>query len=662
MGAGSSSSSQLSKGGIIDVGDTKNKVVRTIDLLFQQLLSSTNPINFKQALEATGNKTCSGILVLLQPTIEKEFQQMAFQDPETKQIVQSMFKGYESIEDFSSTILTKTLCKEITLFFLRLIILLGTCIISIRPNKSLTGLLGTIGSSFVEQSDAFQGIVKIKTDGLAPATSLAEGAERKPDEKSDKKVKIFDSLPRDSKDIQLKSLIKNLLIKEKDINSIIKKQAGDYYVVVGPDSKEYVFDLYNLFVYQNQQNTARKVGVISLSGALRDPVEAIKPRVGGTRSNRSKAARRTRKQRGGDPTNSINISGIKRKGQIAQYYYMFNRTDEKCNNAKPIRLSCSSSSEYYITTEDTPTQFVNDVIKYYLSVFSGNEYSKTQTDKYGATIEPIQGTGSKVTGYGPLTLDEKATYARLQNLLETGDVSKLEEGTCLAVYRAYLLASGLINTDKGQELKTYVCHDKWAEKTKRLADVPLFALLDQLYKDRLGVEMEPGTKNKYELFIDRLEQTKTVGFINGSTKAIENLQFVPFHKDSERCKNKLSGLDTVTDAGQIGNIMNEYKSISNELVKLIDGITKIIDKILDFKLFIDEKRIKLRPIFMTDKRGAQIVLTEFTESVRTLLEDHIVSVESSYYNGVAVLGGITHASILTDIKHDDNTLATALAV
>jgi hypothetical protein len=181
----------------------------------------------------------------------------------------------------------------------------------------------------------------------------------------------------------------------------------------------------------------------------------------------------------------------------------------------------------------------------------------------------------------------------------------------------------------------------------------MFALLDQLYKDRLGIEMEPSTRNKYELFIDRLEQTKTVGFINPSTtekKSIDNLQFVNIAKDSERCKHNLTGFETITDAGQIGNVMNEYKSITNELVKLIDGVTKVIDKIIDFELFISEKRVKLRPIFMTDKRGAQVVLTEFIESVRTLLEDHIVSVETSYYNGIAAIGGTTHESVLVDSK------------
>jgi hypothetical protein len=199
-------------------------------------------------LEATGSKACSGILVLLAPTVEKEFQRIAFPDPgAAQQVVQAMFKGYESIDDFSSDLISKTMCKEITLFFLRLIILVGTCVISIRPNKALTGILGTIGSSFSEQFDTFQGIVKIKMDGIAKPVPLAAEAERKPDERAEKKEKIFDTLIRHPNDLVLRQAIKVIL--EKDLKQTVKRKAGDYYIVVGPDGKEYVIDIFNLFVY-----------------------------------------------------------------------------------------------------------------------------------------------------------------------------------------------------------------------------------------------------------------------------------------------------------------------------------------------------------------------------------------------------------------------------
>jgi hypothetical protein len=307
---------------------------------------------------------------------------------------------------------------------------------------------------------------------------------------------------------------------------------------------------------------------------------------------------------------------------------------------------------------------VEDVFAYYTKVFDGSGVSKERIERYGAPIEQLGSSKSTAEGYTPLDLDDDKTYARLEKLLaDTGDVRKLEEGTCLAVYRAYLLASGVIKTDSGKELKTYACHDKWATKQTAVRDIPLFALLDQLYKDRDGKFMEPDTKNKYELFIDRLRDIGTVKSINSpDDKTIDNLQFTPIADDTSLCKGGRTGLDTIPDLTTIESVMVEYSSIASQLESLIDKITKVIDKILDFKLFIAEKRIKLRSVFMTDKRGAQTVLTEYIEIVRNELEEHILSVEQSYANGVKMMTGSTHADLLVDRKEDSTILASSLAV
>jgi len=670
MGAGSSSSkieTPKDIGGIIDVGESKKKIVQIMDLLFQQLLTSTNPINFKQALEASGTNTCGGILVVLQSTIEAEFQQLSFPDPDNpNKIVKSIFKGYDSVEDLSSTKVTKTMCKEITLFFLRLIILVGTCVLSVRPNKALTGLLGTLGSTMVEGSKDFQGIVKLKLKGIkSGAAKLAEGAERKDDPKPNSEEILFAKLNEDPKDLTLKPTIAQIF-KNNDQYSVVKRSAGPYYVVVYK-AKEYVFDLANLVVYSNQTDTAKSVGVISISGTAIDPPEKKEePKKGGTRSHRKRQERYTRKMRGGVDIVLKEISttkaehlGVDRK----QYYYLFNRTNEGCSNSKPARASCTSTSsdEKIITTKMGADDLVKEVIEYYLSQFSGNVYSKEQIDKFGAKIEPISGTGAKVTGYVPLTLEDKETYTRLQNLLESGEVGKLEEGPCFAVYRAYLLASGVIKTEKGPELKTYICHDKWATKNKNgettiLNTLPLFALLEQLYKDRLGDTMEPATAEKYNTFINKLTAIGTLELKEqGKDSSFGNLKFKEI-----QCKNILPGFDVIKDdPSTVDSVLSQYKIIAESLAKLIEDITKLLDKIIDFSLFVKEIRIKLRPIFVTNENGAQKVLTSFIEEARTLIENHILVVEQAYIEGVGAIQSKEESILMTPTIVED-TAAKAL--
>lgn len=701
MGAGASTSAN-EKGGVIDVGITKTKIISTMDKLFQQLLSSTNPINFKQALEATGKQTCSGILVILQPSIDKEFQQLAFEDPESKQIIKSIFKGYESIEDFSSTVLTKTLCKEITLFFLRLIILVGTCVISIRPNKAMTGLLGTLGSSFVEIPSSSQGIAKIKMSELSIGQLPSDTTEKIPDQKGESVKPIFKKLEDDGKDGNLRRIIQVVLEKE---DPSIKKREGSYVVFVY-ESIEYVLDLKNLFLYKNETDYAKKVGVVSITSLLNDPPpkEVLKdasrdrprdpqrdpsrdrprdlqrdpqrdrprdprdrPIRGGSRKHRISSSRQTRKvyRVGGALDADEKVLKLKETGEsLEEQYILFNRTDETCNKIDPKRISCPRSREdYSISTNTTPEMFITDLIKYYKSTFTGTESSKLILDKYGAKLEAVAGTGPSATGYSDLTVENKDTFAKLQNMLETGSVGKLEEGTCIAVYRAYLLASGIIKTSEGNQMKTYVCHDKWAKTSKVLNDIPFFSLLEQLYRDRFGKEMEPSTKNKYELFIDELVSKGTVGYISESAeqkKTFNNLQFKDITKNADLCKNKLGGLDTVTDTTTINDVIAEYGEISKELVTLIDKITKIIDKIINFSLFIREGRIKLSPVFVTDPRGAQVVLAEFTGTVRDLLEQHVLKVEEAYAKGFAAITSTNVGSLLEESSSSSNELAKRL--
>ena len=138
------------------------------------------------------------------------------------------------------------------------------------------------------------------------------------------------------------------------------------------------------------------------------------------------------------------------------------------------------------------------------------------------------------------------------------------------------------------------------------------------------------------------------------------MEFKALSKESELCRGGKTGLDTVTDTGIVGNTIQYYNAIALDLVNLIEKVTKIIDEIIDFSLFIKEERIKLRPIFVTDSRGAQVVLTEFIEKTRMILEEHILKVEDAYYQGFSILANTTIKSTIVDIAKDEDALAKSI--
>lgn len=642
---GGSASKQVSKDtvGLIDPGANNTKLIQTMDQLFQQLLTSTNPIHFKEALKGSSEGLCGGMLVILQPEIEKEFQRLAIQDPyaknSSKAIIQSVFKGYETIEDFSSSALSKTLCREITLFFLRMIILVATCTLSVRPNRLMTGLLGTLGSQLVEPAKQMEEIGLLKYKGQVEIV-LKEGQARKPDQPSSEFKDLFRPLSLAREDDNLRSIIKTVLKSEatsSNPDKVVKKDKDPLFLVVF-QSNEYVFDLQNMVVYQNKVMENGRVGVMSLSTTILDAFKsdeqlraeekAREKARGGSRKHRSKRVRFTRKAlKGGDP--SVDIQ-----------YYLFNRTMVGCAKTDPKRSLCTSSPELRVSRTDAPIDFVSKVINHYTSVFNGSVDSKETVKKEGVEIEfKVKGSTDKV--YTGLTLLEPKTYERLNLLLESSEAGKIQEGTSLAVYRAYTLASGYANN----ELQTYICHDRWGAANIKLTDLPFFALFEQLYNDHQGMQMEPETKDKYRSFINKLSAYGTVEKISDDP-SLQNLRFRNLTKDTPLCKASLSGFNTIKDASVISGVFGEYAVITKEYTDLIESITKIMDKVFDYKLFLKEDRIKLRPIFVTDPRGAQKVLTEIIEEARTTLENHILAVEDSYMKGVALLTGGTIETLL----------------
>lgn len=639
MGGNASKQITEDKVGIIDPGANNTKLIQTMNHLFQQLLTSTNPIDFKEALKGSSQGLCGGMLVILQPEIEKEFQRLAIQDPlsknSSKSIIQSVFKGYETIEDFSSSALSKALCSEITLFFLRMIILVATCTLSVRPNRLMTGLLGTLGSQLVEPAKQKEEIGLLKMKGMVEIP-LKEGVPRKSDQPSSEMKDIFKPLSSVKDDDILRSMIKTVLKSDAtstNPDKIVKKDKDPLFLVVFA-SNEYVFDLQNMLVYQNKVIENGKVGVMSLSTTILDAIKETKlppVRSGGSRKHRSRGARITRKAiKGGDPVVDIQ-------------YYLFNRTMSGCVKSDPKRSLCTTSPEKHISKDMAPLDFVRDVIMHYTSVFNGSVDSKETIKTEGAQIEFNLKESSSEKIYTGMTLMEPTTYERLNLLLESSEAGKIQEGTSLAVYRAYTLASGYANN----ELQTYICHDRWGTSNIKLTDLPFFALFEQLYNDHKGEQMEPDTREKYISFINKLSAYGTVENTNDSEEpSMQTLQFRDLTKDTNLCKASLSGFNTIKDASAISGVFGEYAVITKEYTDLIEYITKIMDKVFDYKLFLKEDRIKLRPIFVTDPRGAQKVLTEIIEEARAILEEHILAVEDSYMKGVAILTGTTVETLL----------------
>ena len=164
--------------------------------------------------------------------------------------------------------------------------------------------------------------------------------------------------------------------------------------------------------------------------------------------------------------------------------------------------------------------------------------------------------------------------------------------------------------------------------------------------------MEAATSEKYNTFISKLSQIGTLESGQGD-QTFKNLKFKKF--DNLFCKKAGPGLEPVDDSTVIDTVMTQYKLITASLIKLIDDITKVLDKIIDFPLFIKENRIKLRPIFVDSKEGAPKVLTGFIDETRTLLENHIIEVETAYYNGFTAITNQTDSFLSETPNVEDPT-------
>jgi hypothetical protein len=55
-----------------------------------------------------------------------------------------------------------------------------------------------------------------------------------------------------------------------------------------------------------------------------------------------------------------------------------------------------------------------------------------------------------------------------------------------------------------------------------------------------------------------------------------------------------------------------------------------------------------------------VVLTEFIEKTRMILEEHILKVEDAYYQGFSILANTTINSMIVDIPDQENTLAKSI--
>ena len=77
-------------------------------------------------------------------------------------------------------------------------------------------------------------------------------------------------------------------------------------------------------------------------------------------------------------------------------------------------------------------------------------------------------------------------------------------------------------------------------------------------------------------------------------------------------------------------------------------------------MFTKENRITLRPIFITDTRGAQRVLTGLIEEARTLLENHLLEVEQAYIAGVTTILNKTESILSNPTLLEDPSIKTVL--
>ena len=329
-------------------------------------------------------------------------------------------------------------------------------------------------------------------------------------------------------------------------------------------------------------------------------------------------------------------------------YYIYNRGLDKCQLYEKLttRLKCNDYSSKQINISDYSFQglekFITTIAEQYNQIFmtdSPTAKKMREDDKWKIVSKYEALSEDTKLSYTSFTITNTKTYEELVKLLsDSSSMVNIPEGTSFAFYRAYLIASGLTSFENKTQLQTYYCNDKWAGK--RIDEIPALGLLRNLFNDRIEsiAEMTPESQSEYADFLQRFANVGTIKLEGGDDKSMSSYKFLQVN--SERCKsNKDSkGFVLFDDSSKIGETRDAYNQIAAELVNHIKKITDIIAEMIDLKAFTDaEPKLKIKPVFFTDKEGASKALEKIIKKARLALEEHYINVEMQYKRAILAL-------------------------
>ena len=232
------------------------------------------------------------------------------------------------------------------------------------------------------------------------------------------------------------------------------------------------------------------------------------------------------------------------------------------------------------------------------------------------------------------------------------------EGTSPAQYRAYILATHTEERyESGKSLKISFCEDIWSNK--QVTRILPYALLDALFKDKLGDDSEAPTVIEYKKIVDQfiihnmMKQGET-----GSANTFSDLQFTSAQNDllPQLCSTKNY---LITNPLYIETLMKGHTSLRDLYdVHMQTVIQFITTKLITpkFRGYKEPPQWTMNSIFANDSRGALATLESIIKEARTMLVKHYFATESVYVSTLEKIKEM--ASGLKDVPSNPLTNST----
>jgi len=210
-----------------------------------------------------------------------------------------------------------------------------------------------------------------------------------------------------------------------------------------------------------------------------------------------------------------------------------------------------------------------------------------------------------------------------------------------ATYRSVLLyvKPGLSNL----AATSYFCVDNWSQKTLRY--IPPFAALESLYFNE-----DDGTASiSNQAALSRLvEEFKTIYSTVSSNKSRSATSFadvilppLPEQIKAEFCKNKTSQGDIIVDSKNAQILETAQLLILEKYKKYFDTAFTMINRIFEVKTDIKgNTRINFTPAFANSSAGARATLEEIIATAREMIAIHYIEVETIYQKAIRDLSPV----------------------